>query len=804
MNTEWLRSFWQLESSNIRIAASTPDTSHHGDITSDEDIFSDGEGGVSEEETGRIPLQNARRKPTMPLQLLKVQNAHLPGEHSPQNSITSVNSISSLLREKLAMSLPALLKKNRPQQYKLKAFVSIMFLCIVFLVGFAHVFYHQQVLQRAYFHLIRFNNEERIVRLYNDAGVEILHGNLGTFLNYETAYKCLEHNQKTDGSVCLEWMNRARFYMNYREFRQVHCYYITWESIADDVSPMDCFDWSHGQGHWYGGGQTPSMAWPAELGHVELSPFITGDVKYHQWGNVLKRYFINSKGVTITVDPNTPLHVSINAENSKKLCLSAKHDDFSYVYHDTPLPKLNYTICRADNMKILHSFLAEKNLWDGLKKDELETVSSLLTEPVWQIAPSSIDELTESALYNFTEDVIGLGFLRQGHVLLNEFWQANIGDFSLDVSRFPTLEETVDIIHRRGFRIILTIQPFISTESHNFQDAVKEKLLVTERDGRRHIPALTAYKEVLSAGVLDTTNNHSGPWLQAKLKSLVDQYHIDSFYIDYGTAYDMPHHYHFEKELRNPDQYKAGFTQVVSQSVSVVGVSSATVRPRAPIFVSLPTFSSTWESLSKIIPTVLTYGMIGYPFIMPGSVGGDYSVQKFDEVNSTTTERAKREDASEFRLPLPDKELYIRWLQLATFLPVIRYANLPSNYGDESVLEMAKVLTSLRLKTVNPLLKKYVRDALDFGTPIIRPLWLLDPKDPACLTVADEFSVGEELIVAPVLYPHTTEREVYLPAGVWKDGIDGSLRKGSRWLHSYRVPQDKVAHFIKMPDNTRF
>lgn len=45
---------------------------------------------------------------------------------------------------------------------------------------------------------------------------------------------------------------------------------------------------------------------------------------------------------------------------------------------------------------------------------------------------------------------------------------------------------------------------------------------------------------------------------------------------------------------------------------------------------------------------------------------------------------------------------------------------------------------------------------------------------------------------------------VYLPQGVWKDGIDGSLRKGSRWMHGYRVPKDKIAYFRKMPDNTRF
>ena len=39
--------------------------------------------------------------------------------------------------------------------YRLKAFVGILFLCIVFLVGFAHIYYTQHVLQRAYFEKFR-------------------------------------------------------------------------------------------------------------------------------------------------------------------------------------------------------------------------------------------------------------------------------------------------------------------------------------------------------------------------------------------------------------------------------------------------------------------------------------------------------------------------------------------------------------------------------------------------------------------------------------------------------------------------
>lgn len=71
----------------------------------------------------------------------------------------------------------------------------------------------------------------------------------------------------------------------------------------------------------YGGGRTLGMAWPVELGKVEMSPFVTGYIGKHRWGSVLKRYFINSQGVAIYIDQQTPLYVSINAEERARLCL---------------------------------------------------------------------------------------------------------------------------------------------------------------------------------------------------------------------------------------------------------------------------------------------------------------------------------------------------------------------------------------------------------------------------------------------------------------------------------------------------
>lgn len=59
---------------------------------------------------------------------------------------------------------------------------------------------------------------------------------------------------------------------------------------------------------------------------------------------------------------------------------------------------------------------------------------------------------------------------------------------------------------------------------------------------------------------------------------------------------------------------------------------------------------------------------------------------------------------------------------------------------------------------VTPLLLKYKREALEEGMPLIRPLWLVAGGD-AALLVEDEFAIGDEIVVAPVLQKGQTTRE---------------------------------------------
>lgn len=767
-------------------------------------IFDSTEDGRRKRPLPRDNFRSKRRGSIAPLPSLRLNNKDmLSGEFDTQSvmsnqaSITSINSIASLLREKM-QAVPQMIrkKKNETKDYNLKMFVVSLFFIIVFLIGYAYVMYHRKVLTRSYFAKAKFVETERVLRILNSDNEQMISAKLGVTLGSETIpFPCLEDKMLNDGSICLEWNNLARLYMKYEDKNQFRCYSVHWQALGSGVFPTDCYELAPENGLWFGGGPVKNVDWTLTRTNFPFSPFITGDMKVHQFGNTLKRYFINSLGISLQVNDSNPLYISAN-QSQNTFCLRAMNDDYAYVNRLTQYPELQYKVCVADDMRSLHMLRTQQSLWESLKEQDIKTLHSIIEEPIYKIPfDNESSSLNETSIYNYSEEVIAAGFMKLGHILVNEFWQENVGDFTVDKNRFPTLKDTIEVLHRRGFKIVLTVQPFISTDSPTFKEAVHKKLLIYERYSERSIPALTRYKSSSSAGVVDITNNASIPWLLEKLQAVVKEYQVDSFYLDLGTGYNLPHYYQCRQTLRNPDMYAKLFTSSF-EGIGFMGVSTATAVPKPPAFLSAPPVNSSWSGLREILSTVLSYGVIGYPFILPGAIGGDYFLNR--SLSKMTSFYSLRQ------ADLPSQELFLRWLQLITFLPSMQFSHLPSEYKSDYVTDVAKELTNVRHKTVIPLLKKCLSDSLNEGLPLVRPLWLLDPSDPACLSVDDEFSIGEELIVAPVLEEGVYAREVYLPQGVWKDGIDGSLRKGSRWLHNYNVPKEKIAYFVKLPDNTRF
>ena len=78
----------------------------------------------------------------------------------------------------------------------------------------------------------------------------------------------------------------------------------------------------------------------------------------------------------------------------------------------------------------------------------------------------------------------------------------------------------------------------------------------------------------------------------------------------------------------------------------------------------------------------------------------------------------------------------------------------------------------------------------------MRPLVLNYDQDPAVRTMNDEYMVGDELLVAPVVQEGQNTRAVYLPAGEWIDFWNGVEYAGKRTI-LVEAPIDKLPLFVK-------
>jgi alpha-glucosidase (family GH31 glycosyl hydrolase) len=121
-------------------------------------------------------------------------------------------------------------------------------------------------------------------------------------------------------------------------------------------------------------------------------------------------------------------------------------------------------------------------------------------------------------------------------------------------------------------------------------------------------------------------------------------------------------------------------------------------------------------------------------------------------------------------------ELLIRWVQLGAVSGVMRTQQdgvalptktRPQVYDDDQIgnwKRYAKLRTQLY-----PYLVAAAREYRRTGMPLMRHLVLVDPDDAAAVARDDQFLLGPDLLVAPVLAPGVTARELYLPRGEWVD-----------------------------------
>jgi alpha-glucosidase (family GH31 glycosyl hydrolase) len=148
----------------------------------------------------------------------------------------------------------------------------------------------------------------------------------------------------------------------------------------------------------------------------------------------------------------------------------------------------------------------------------------------------------------------------------------------------------------------------------------------------------------------------------------------------------------------------------------------------------------------------------------------------------------------------PDPELFVRWFQLSAFTPIFRAhgrhwrEHLPWSHGPE-VEAICRRYLELRYRLL-PYTYTLCHEAHRQGLPLMRPLVLAYPDDPAVKDLANPYLWGPNLLVAPVTRAGATCWPVYLPRGVWHDFWTGAAFEGGRAVE-VEAPLDRLPLFVR-------
>ncbi|XP_067658506.1 myogenesis-regulating glycosidase-like [Haliotis asinina] len=610
------------------------------------------------------------------------------------------------------------------------------------------------------------NVQHRRIAFVDDNGQTKIHGNLGMTFPSDTPASVVTLEGNTN--LHVTWPGVAD--LNAKSFTRngTECTQITMEARSC-VSQIlqDCYNMEGS--HWYGGAEMRHQLWPLEKVSTGFGPYVINGNHMFPYGSVQERYFFSSSGMAYYIDEDVPLFVAINSSGNHQLCFQAKYFGVTYRNYDMSLPLLSYTVCQAQNALSIHQAMSG---WYFKKPNGIPN-ENMLRKPIWSTWPEYMKSINQTLVLQFASELQKYN-MDVSNFEIDQQWMPNVGDIEFDLERFPDPKDMISELHRKGWFATCWIPPFVNTDSANFELLAAKGHLLKDMSGER--PALAKWWEANYTGVIDFTNTNASKWYFDSLAVLRTKYGVDSFKFDGGDANYVPAVYKPYVEFRNPSVFSRAYVEGAASFDDISRrheVRSGSRTQHVPGFVRMVDRYSNWsdQGFKSILTASLVFGILGYPFVLPGVVGGNLQ----DDI--------------------PDAELFVRWVQATTLLPSMQFGLKPWRYNS-TVVQITQNMLNLRTRYADKIVH-LAKQSVTSGFPIVRPLWWIAPTDESALTVDDEFLVGDDLLVAPVMDPGVSQRRIYLPGGTWRDEITGGTLVGGRWI-DYHVRLEDLPHFAKL------
>lgn len=365
-------------------------------------------------------------------------------------------------------------------------------------------------------------------------------------------------------------------------------------------------------------------------------------------------------------------------------------------------------------------------------------------------------------------------------IIFDIYWQGNannsgMGNLDWYTPNFPDAKGMMQSFKEQGVNTVCITEPFFTSQTSNYAPMKKAGYFADDNVGGM------GWLQSEYVGLIDASNPSALDYMWNFYRDRTLE-GVAGWWLDLGEPEqhdaDSKHQGGTVNQIHN--EYNDLWVERVYRGLKeefpdvrpfIMPRSGTSGMQRYATFPWTGDIRRSWNGLKAQIPALLSSGMSGVAY-MGSDVGG-------------------------FAASDTDAELYLRWIEFATFSPMMRThsPHLPEPYNDAyaNVLPAVRNFLNMRYSYL-PYTYTLSYENATKGTPLARPINFYDASEPDnCI---DQYLWGKDILVAPVI-DNADNRSIYFPKGEWIDLNDMKTLYPGNTTTRYNAPLDCLPHFAR-------
>ncbi len=376
-------------------------------------------------------------------------------------------------------------------------------------------------------------------------------------------------------------------------------------------------------------------------------------------------------------------------------------------------------------------------------------------------------------------------------IVLDLYWygkEQDMGRLAWDSDQWPGHKQMLSDLKEKGVKLIAISQPYVLRNGRgidNYNMGVAKNLFVKDSTD-----SLGGPQEVKiwvgEGGMWDVSNPAARTWLRNRYKELTLD-GISGWWGDLGEPEVHPEtgiHHNGKTTREYHNQYGNDWSSIIydlfkeefpdTRLMTMMRGGTAGLQ-RYSVYPWSTDVSRSWGGFAPQVVIMINSGLSGMGY-MSHDVGG-FAIDEARPV---------------------DPELYVRWLQLGIFSPILRthaqQVAEPYRYTDHQDIILPLIRERYRWLPYNYTLAYENASA---GQPLVRPIGYYQADGAKFDDVTDQYLWGRDVMIAPVMKQGATERQIVFPAGEWIDMLnpENTMAEGDTII--YEVPLTVLPRFVR-------